>query len=90
MSTEVMTIQDARCYVDANGTAYLDAEAIARGLVFTMIRKDRVTTSGDNYEAVRWERVNGYLKEFGFSTLVSKGDFIPENMFYRLAMKANG
>ena len=89
MSTEVMTIQDVRCYVDENGTAYLDAEAVARGLGFTMVRKDRVTTSGDNYEAVRWERVNGYLKEFGFPQLVGKGDFIPENMFYRLAMKAN-
>lgn len=89
MSTEVMTIQDVRCYVDANGTAYLDAEAVARGLGFTMVRKDRVTTSGDNYEAVRWERVNGYLKEFGFPHAVGKGDFIPENMFYRLAMKAN-
>lgn len=84
MPTEVMTIQDVRCYVDANGTAYLDAEAVARGLGFTQ-------TKG-SVEYVRWETVNKYLNEFGynsFSQLVGKGDFIPENMFYRLAMKAN-
>ena len=26
---------------------------------------------------VRWERVNGYLKEFGFRPLVGEDDFIP-------------
>jgi len=84
MSNEVMTIQDVRCYLGANGTAYLDAEAVARGLGFTQ------TKGGVEY--VRWETVNKYLNEFGynsFSQLVGKGDFIPENMFYRLAMKAN-
>lgn len=81
MSNEVMTIQDVRCYLGANGTAYLDAEAVARGLGFTQ------TKNGVEY--VKWERVNGYLKEFGFSPQVGKGDFIPENMFYRLAMKAS-
>ncbi len=40
-------------------------------------------------EYVKWERVNSYLAEFGFSPQVGKGDFLPENMVYRLAMKAN-
>ena len=35
-----------------------------------------------------WWRVNEYLKGFGFSTEVRKDDYIPENIFYRLAMKA--
>ena len=86
MSTEVMVIQDVRCYVDENGTAHLDAEAVARGLGFTQIAK-----SGN--EVVRWERVNRYLREFGFIPTsgdgVKAGDFIPENTLYRLAMKAN-
>jgi len=36
-----------------------------------------------------WRRVNSYLNNFGFSALVSKDDFIPENMVYRLGFKAN-
>lgn len=89
MSMEIMMIQNVRAYVDAQGTAWLNAEDVARGLGFVMVRNERVTTSGDSYEAVRWARVNEYLKEFGFSQTVGKDDFIPENMFYRLAMKAS-
>ena len=81
MSTEEMTIQDVRCYVDANGTAYLDAEAVARGLGITQMK--------NGVEYVRYDRISAWLKEFGFPHAVGKGDFIPENMFYRLAMKAN-
>ena len=78
----------ARCYIDATGTAWINAEDSSRGLGFVMVRKERVTTSGDNYSAVRWERVNGYLKQFGYPKTVGKDDYIPENIFYRLAMKA--
>lgn len=77
---EVIAISDVHAYLDENGTAWLNAEDIARGLGFTQ------TKNGIEY--VRWDRVNGYLNEFGFSPLVGKDDFIPENMFYRLAMKA--
>ena len=80
-------------YLDENGTAWFNVEDIARGLGFTQVAK-----SGN--VVVRWERVNKYLREFGFIPTngddiptsgdgVTKGDFIPENMFYRLAMKAN-
>lgn len=85
----VTTIEGVRCYVDINNVAWLNVEDVARGLGFVMTRNDRVTTRGDNYSAVRWNRVNGYLAEFGYSKEVSKDDFIPENMFYRLAMKAS-
>jgi anti-repressor protein len=37
-------------------------------------------------EIVRWERVNGYLQEFGIIPTCGDG-YIPENIFYRLAMK---
>lgn len=88
MANEIITIKDVHVYLDENGTAWLNAEDVACGLGFVMVREDRVTTSGDTYEAVRWARVNQYLEEFGYSKTVGTKDFIPENMFYRLAMKA--
>lgn len=76
---EVISIQGIECY-EKDGTAYLKLEAVARGLGFTT-----VATSGN--EVVRWKRVEGYLKELGVPTS-GHDDFIPENIFYRLAMKA--
>ena len=80
MSMEIMTIQNVRVYLDANNVAWINAEDVARGLGFVQ------TKNGIEY--VRWERVNQYLTEFGFPTC-GENDFIPENMFYRLAMKAS-
>lgn len=40
-------------------------------------------------EYVRYDRINAWLKEWGFPHAVRKDDFILENMFYRLAMKAS-
>ena len=37
---------------------------------------------------MRWDRIEGYLSEMGFPHKWGKNDFIPENIFYRLAMKA--
>ena len=85
MEKAIVVISDVHAYLDENGTAWLNAEDVARGLGFT-----RIAESGN--EVVRWERVNGYLNDFGFVPTsghgVRAGDFIPENMFYRLAMKA--
>lgn len=96
---EIMNINGVECY-EENGTAYLNLEAVARGLGFT-----RVAASGN--EVVRWETIKRYLAELGMPTSwhgVSQevGDevsspqvgkaglptYIPENIFYRLAMKA--
>ena len=77
---ETLNIDGIECY-ELDGVAYLKLEAVARGLGFT-----RVANSGN--EVVRWERVNKYLAEFGVPTC-GHDDFIPENIFYRLAMKAN-
>lgn len=76
---EIMNIKGIECY-EKDGTAYLKLEAVARGLGFTQIAK-----SGN--EVVRWERVHKYLKELGVPTSGDDG-FVPENIFYRLAMKA--
>lgn len=77
----LITINGVRGYIDDNGTAQLNLEDVSRGLGFTT-----VATSGN--EIIRWQRVHGYLKDLKFSTEVSKDTFIPENIFYRLAMKA--
>lgn len=76
---EIMNISGIDCY-EQNGTAYLKLEAVARGLGFTDNSKGTVY--------VRWNTVRQYLGEIGFSQEVAKDGFIPENVFYRLAMKA--
>ena len=78
---EVITIGNVSGYIAKDGSAWLNAEDVARGWGFTQ------TKNGTEY--VRWETVNGYLKGFGFSQLVGKDDFLPENMVYRLGFKAN-
>lgn len=35
-----------------------------------------------------WRRVDGYLENLGFGTSAERPEYIPENIFYRLAMKA--
>lgn len=37
----------------------------------------------------RWRTINSVIKDLGFSQEVAKDDFIPESLFYLLAMKAN-
>ena len=76
---EVLTINNIRCY-EENGVAYLDMEACARGLGFV--------DSSKGAEYVRWNTVRQYMSEIGFSQEVAKDSYIPENIFYRLAMKA--
>ena len=83
---QIMNISGVSCY-EKDGTAYLNLEAVARGLGFTQ------TKNGAEY--VRWETVDKYLSELGFPNKLGKGvptcghdGYIPENIFYRLAMKA--
>jgi phage antirepressor YoqD-like protein len=79
---QVFNINGIDCY-ERNGTVYLRLETVARGLGFT-----EIAASGN--ECVRWRTVKKYLAELGIATSCD-GDlpeFIPENIFYRLAMKA--
>lgn len=76
-------ISGVYCY-EESGVAYIRLEDAARGLGFTQI-----ANSGN--EVIRWERVRKYLAELGIPT---SGDgnlpeYIRENIFYRLCMKAN-
>ena len=84
---QILNFGGVDCY-EKDGTAYLKLEAVARGLGFTTIAK-----SGN--EVIRWNTVHGYLKDLGVATSCNGScyqdecpDFIPENIFYRLAMKA--
>lgn len=83
---DLVKIKNVRGYLGKDGTAYLNLEDISRGLGFTQGK--------DGKEYVRWETVYRYLEEIGFkypldsSQLAGKAEFIPENIFYRLAMKA--
>lgn len=80
---KVMNIEGIECY-EKNGTAYLKLETVARGLGFT-----EIAASGN--ECVRWRTVRKYISELGIATCCDGKElpnFIPENIFYRLAMKA--
>lgn len=79
MENNLVTIQNVRGYVNETGTAYLNLEDVARGLGFTQIKNGK--------EYVRWETIINYCNEF--SQQVGKDSFIPENIFYKLCMKAN-
>lgn len=76
---QIINIDGVECY-EKDGTAYLKLETVARGLGFTD-KKDEI-------EYVRWARVDKYLSELNFATSGERPEYIPENIFYRLAMKA--
>lgn len=77
---EIITIKNVRGYIDEKGTAWLNLEDVAKGLGFTQIKNKK--------EYIRWERVAQYLKEIAFPTC-GENDYIPENVFYKLCMKAD-
>lgn len=76
----LLTVQNVRGY-EENGVVYANLEDIARGLGLTQHKNE--------IEYVRYEMVNRYLSEYGFSHEYGKDDFIPENQIYLLAMRAN-
>lgn len=81
--SKILTINNVHAYIDENGVAQLNLEDCARGLGFT-----EKAASGN--ETIRWRTVKSYLSSFNTiaTTCDDVPDFIPENIFYRLAMKA--
>lgn len=75
LDVEVRTIKNE------DGSISINAEDAARGFGFTQVKNRK--------EYVRWETLNSYCRECGFSQVVGKDDFIPESLFYLLGMKAN-
>lgn len=76
---QIINIDGIECY-EKDEVAYLKLETVARGLGFTEAKNGK--------EYVMWRRVDGYLTELGFGTSAERPEYIPENIFYRLAMKA--
>lgn len=70
-----------RTVLNEDGSISINAEDTAIGFGWTQEKNGKIY--------VKWERVNGFCKEFGFSPQVGKDDYIPESLFYRLGMKAN-
>lgn len=84
----LVCISGVRGY-EQDGVAYLHIEDSARGLGFERTE----SKNGIEYNSIRWERVEGFLAEFGFRPQVGENGkphdyYIPENIFYRLCMKA--
>lgn len=84
---KIMSISGVDCY-EKDGVAYLKLENVARGLGFT-------TVAASGNEVVRWNTVYNYLADLKIVAGSCNGnyrencpEFIPENIFYRLAMKA--
>lgn len=79
----LVCISGVRGY-EEDGVANLHIEDVARGLGFTQ------TKGGTEY--VRWETVDKYLADLSFPTSWENENphdyYIPENIFYRLCMKA--
>lgn len=80
----IVTIKNVNGYVE-NSIAYLKLEDVARGLGF---EKTEIK-NGKEYKSIRWERIFSYLEEFSLDHKWAKESYIPENIFYKLCMKAN-
>lgn len=72
------TFGQMRGYADNSGKVWLNFGDVVRGLGF-------VHPSG----GIRKNILKTLLKRFGYSPKVTVEDYIPENIFYRLAMKAD-
>lgn len=70
-----------RAILNDDGSISVNAEDTAIGFGWTQDKNGKLY--------VKWERINGYCEEVGFSPLVGKDDYIPESLFYRLGMKAS-
>ena len=84
----LVCISGVRGY-EEDGVAYLHIEDSARGLGFTTTTEK----GGVEYTNVRWSRVDECLQDLNFLPQVAENGnphdyYIPENIFYRLCMKA--
>ena len=75
-------VGEMRCYVGEDNLVYLNAEDVAIGLGFVKYDKK-------GNLAILWSTINDTLKRSGYNNKVKYDDFVPENMFYFLAMKAD-
>ena len=72
---------ELRTVLNTDGSISVNAEDTAIGFGWYQEKK------GIKYP--KWERINGFIDELGFSPQVEKDNYIPESLFYLLGMKAN-
>ena len=72
---------EVRAIKNEDRSISLNAEDTAIGFGWYQIK--------NNKKYPKWERINGFISEFGNSPHVGKDDYIPESLFYLLGMKAN-
>ena len=70
-----------RTILNPDGSISVSAEDTAIGFGWTQEKRGKLYP--------RWETMNGYCKDLGYSQLVGKEDYIPESLYYLLGMKAN-
>lgn len=71
----------ARMMLNQDGSISIKAEDAAIGFGWIQKKKDKIYP--------RWETLNGYCRELGFSQQVGKDDYLPESLYYLLGMKAS-
>lgn len=70
----------ARTILNEDGSISVNAEDTAIGFGWVQEKKGKIYP--------RWETLNGYCNDLGFSQQVGKDDYIPESLFYMLGFKA--
>lgn len=70
------------CYLDKNNVVQVHLGDSVRGLGF-------VTVDNTGAEKIMWTQIKTLLKKFGYKEKVTFDSYIPENIFYLLAMKAD-
>lgn len=70
-----------RVIVNSDGSLSINAEDVAIGFGWTQIK------NGKTY--VKFERLNSFCQELGYSPHVGKDDYLPEGLFYLLGFKAS-
>ena len=88
-----VTIEGVSVYLDGEGVPHLNLVDVAIGLGFARVEIKGCT----EYKSILWHRVRSYLRDINFRTDVCESCndadlgamYIPESVFYRLAMRAN-
>ena len=81
-------LSDVRVIKNEDGSVSINAADAISGLNFVKIDKK----NGKQYTRLDFPRVKKYIDECGFGNefpKIDKDDYIPESLFYLLAMKAN-
>ncbi len=76
---------DVRTFKNDDGSISINVEDSAVGLGWSRTE----VKNGKVYHSIMWKRLNDNISESSFAQKCAKDDYIPESLFYLLAMKAN-